>query len=215
MQKTMQNLITATEKRLYQLAGPAVQVYAQDVIMQKLQDAFDHLFTTKFWPQFVVREVKTINGIDGKVTVPFSLITEPKDIHSIFRRSSEHPIPRLPNSINTLDIPETAIAKFWQPRTDNYLFTIYPLDATDQIVVIGRQKPKATDFILTDVVPFDHLALEYWAAWDYCVDDASNAGAAAKFQALFNSRIKELEDAEFDNIVLINPHTSQVPTRWY
>jgi hypothetical protein len=37
---------------------------------------------------------------------------------------------------------------------------------------------------------------------------------AAKFEALFNSRMKELEDAAFDNIVMLNPRSDQIPTEW-
>lgn len=214
MQKTLQALTTDVEKMLYQAAGPAVQIYAQDVIMQKIQQAFDHVFTTKFWPQFMVREVRTLDGATGLVTAPFTSIIESKDIHSIFRKNSDRPIPQLPYSINTLDIPVGTAIKFYAPRTDANLFTAYPLDAVDQLVVIGRSRP-ANEFIATDIVPFDHLALEYWAAWEYSIDDASNAGMAAKFQGLFDSRMKELEDAEFSHVVMLNPRSEEIPTRWY
>lgn len=214
MQKTLQALTTAVERKLYQAAGPGVQIYAEDVIMGMLQDAFDHVFTSKFWPQFMVREVRTLNGTSGIPTAPFTSILETKDIHSVFRRNSDIPIPRLPNSINTLDINTGGAIKFYAPRVDTSLITAYPLDATDEIVVIGRARP-ANPFIATDTVPFDSLALEYWAAWEYCVDDASNAGMAAKFQGLFDSRMKELEDSEFDNVVMLNPRSEQIPTRWY
>lgn len=214
MQKTLQALTTDVEKMLYQAAGPGVQIYAQDVLMQKIQQAFDHVFTTKFWPQFMVREVRTLDGVSGTVTAPFTSILENKDIHSIFRRNSDHPIPQLPNSINTLDLPVSDAIQFYAPTANSNLFTAYPLEATDEIVVVGRARP-ATEFIATDTVPFDYLALEYWAAWEYCVDDASNAGMAAKFNGLFDSRMKELEDNEFTNVVQLNPRSGQIPTRWY
>lgn len=214
MQKTLQALTTDVEKMLYQAAGPGVQIYAQEVLMQKIQQAFEQVFTAKFWPQFMVRETRTLDGVTGTVTAPFTFISENKDIHSVFRRNSDHPIPRLPNSINTLDIPVGTSIKFYAPTNNTNLLAAYPLDATDDILVVGRARP-ATEYIATDIVPFDHLALEYWAAWEYSVDDASNAGMAAKFQGLFESRMKALEDAEFDNVVMLNPRVGQIPTEWY
>lgn len=213
MQKTMTQLVTDTQKLLHQASGLSVQVYSQDALMQLIQHAFDHCFTTEFWPSFLRREVKTLNGIDGKVTVPFTLIKEFKDIKSVFRKNSHHPIPEMPQSFNLLDLPSSGVVKFIEGRTDNYLFTAYPLNAKDQIVVVGRERP-ASEYILTDTVPFDHLALIYFAAWSYLVDDASNAGAAMKYQGLFNTRMKELQDSEFKGIVPLNPHRAHIPSTW-
>lgn len=213
MQKTMNQLITDTQKLLHQAAGLSVQVYSQDVLMQLIQHAFDHCFTAKYWPSFIRREVRVLNGTTGLVTVPFTLIKEFKDIQSVYRANSSHPIPEMPLSYNTLDLPSGGLMKFIEGRTDSYLFTAYPLDATDQIVVVGRERP-ANEFILTDVVPFDHLALIYYACWSYLVDDASNAGAAEKYQGLYNTRMKELEDSEFKNIVPLNPRSGHILSTW-
>ncbi len=213
MYKTMIQLAVDTERMLYQAAGVNTQVYAQDVLIQKLQHAFDHCFTALWWPSFIRREVRTLDGVTGKPTAPFSLIKEWKDVQSVFRKNSPHPIPPMPLSYNILDLPPGGIARFIEPASDATLFTVYPLDATDEIVAVGRERP-VLEFINSDTVPFDNLALCYFAAWDYMVDDASNAGSASKFQGLFDSRMKQLEDAEFDNIVLLNPRAEQIPTRW-
>jgi len=198
---------------LYQAAGVNTQVYAQNVIMQKLQHAFDHCFTAKFWPSFVRREARILDGITGKPTVPFSLIREWKDVSDVFRANSQHPLTVMPLSYNLLDLGDGAIPRFLEPTADATLFTVYPLGSTGSIVVVGRERP-ILEFTNTDIVPFDYMALCYFAAWDYLVDDASNAGAAAKMQGLFDSRMKALEDAEFDNVVLLNPRSEQIPSQW-
>jgi len=213
MLKTLMQLTVDTERMLYQAAGVNTQVYAQDVIMQKLQHAFDHCFTAKFWPSFVRREARTLDGVTGKPTTPFSLIKEWKDVSDVFRKNSQHPIPQMPLSYNLLDLVEGATPRFVEPTADATLFTVYPLGSTGEIVVVGRERP-ALEFTNNDIVPFDNLALCYYAAWDYLVDDASNAGAAAKMQGLFDTRMKALEDAEFDNVVLLNPHSEQIPSQW-
>jgi len=155
-----------------------------------------------------------LDGATGKPLVPFSLIKEWKDVSDVFRKNSQHPIPTMPLSYNLLDLPDGTPARFVEPAGDATLFTIYPLNATDEIVVVGRERP-LEEFKLTDVVPFDYMALCYFAAWDYLVDDASNAGAASKMQGLFDSRMKALEDAEFDNVVLLNPRSEQIPSQWH
>jgi hypothetical protein len=214
MQKTLQALTVDTERMLYQAAGINTQVYAQDVIMQKLQHAFDNCFTAEWWPSFIRREARTLDGATGKTTAPFNLIREWKDVNSVFRRNSQHPLPTMPLSYNLLDLSPGATARFLEPSNDATLFTVYPLGSVDDIVVVGRERP-INEFIGTDIVPFDNLALCYYAAWDYLVDDASNAGAAAKMQGLFNARMDALKDAEFDNIVLLNPRSEQIPSQWY
>jgi hypothetical protein len=215
MQKTLQQLIIDVERMMYNAAGSAVQAYSQDVIAQKLNQAFDRVFGAKFWPQFLKREVRTLDGVTGKTVTPFTTIMEWGDVHSVFRKNSANPIPTMPESYNLLDLPTSTIPRFIEPSNDTTLFTIYPLTSTGDIVVVGRSRPALMgNYSLADVVPFDYLALEYLAVWECVVDEASNAAMAAKFEALFNSRMKELEDAAFDNIVMLNPRSDQIPTEW-
>lgn len=216
MQKTLQQLITDVETMLYNAAGPSVQVYSQDVLAQKINQAFDRCFHAKFWPQFLKREVRTLDGVTGKVSAPFTYIKEWGDVQSVFRPNDTRPIPTMPESFNILGLPATAIPKFLEPADDATLFTVYPLTASQQIVAVGRAMPLNTgNFALTSTVPFDYLALEYMAAWEYAVDDASNGAMAAKFQTLFDSRMKQLEDDAFDNIVMLSPRSDTIPLVWH
>lgn len=213
--KTLQDLITDTERMLYQSAGPAVQVYSQDVLAQKLNQAFTRCFEAKFWPQFNVRETRTLNGTTGKTTTAFTSITDWMDVDRVFKQYSATPIPVMPRSFNALDIPAGSV-KFIDPANDATLFTAYPLTATDQISVVGRSRPTHSgNFNLSDNVPFDYLALEYHAAWEYAIDDASNAALAAKFQALFDSRMEQLEELNFPDFVALSPRSGVIPMEWY
>lgn len=216
MQKTLEALITETQQKLYQAAGPAVQVYSEDLLAQKLNEAFDRCFSAKFWPQFLKREVRTLDGVTGKTTAPFTYVKEWGDVHSVFRSNSSVPIPTMPESYNLLGLPTGTAPRFIEPSDDTTLFTIYPLTSTGQIVVVGRNRPaNAGNFAATETVPFDYLALEYLAAWEYATDEASNAAMAVKFQSLFNNRMKQLEDDAFDNVVMLNPRADVIPTQWY
>jgi hypothetical protein len=210
--KTLQALVTDTEKALYQAAGPGVQIYAQDVLIQQLQNAFDFIFLDYWWPQFIRREVRTLDGVSGLVTVPFALITHYEDIKAVFRRNSDRPLPELPLSYNSLDYPTGSLARHIEATGDSNLFRVYPTDALDNIVVVGRTRP-ATDFISTDVVPFDSTALVHYAAWSYFTDDESNPAAAAKHQGLFEKRMQQLKDA-LPQVVELNPRHGYVPDQW-
>ena len=212
--KTLQDLITDTERMLYQAAGPSVQVYSQDVLAQKLNQAFTRCFEAKFWPSFNARETHVLNGVTGKTVAPFTLISRWVDVDKVFRRYSPTPLTVLPRSISSLDIRAGA-AKFIDPAPDETLFTVFPLTAVDTIEVVGRTRPiRSGNFNIMDEVPFDYLALEYHAAWEYAIDDASNAGVAAKFQTLFDSRMNQLEELEFPSVVQLAPHSDTIQTEW-
>jgi hypothetical protein len=208
-------LMVDTERALYQSAGTSVQVYSQDILLDKLNAAFVTCFEAKWWPQFVTREARTLDGATGKTTAPFTSITSWEDVKSVFRRYSARPLTTMPMSFNSLDLTGTA-AKYLEPSADSTLFTVYPLEAIDDIIVVGRARPVRTGaFLLADTVPFDDLALKYYAAWEYLVDDASNAGAAEKFQGLFNARMQQLQENAFDNIVPLNSSSHDIPMEWY
>lgn len=212
MQKTLQQLIIDTERMLYQAVGSSVQVYSQDNLRNKIQEAFENIFQSKFWPQFIVRETRTLNGTTGKTTAAFTSIREWQDVHSVFRRYSSKPIPQMPLSFNTLDFTGTQ-ARYLEPANDATLFTVYPLGSIDQIVVVGRARPAAA-YALTNIVPFDYLALEYFAAWSYLIDDGGNPPMAEKYQGLFSSRLKQLWDDAQDHVVPLNPHSGEIPMEW-
>jgi len=211
--KTMQALVTDVERALYQSAGPGVQIYAQDVIVQKLQAAFNHCFLHKFWPQFRRREVRTLSGVNGLLSTPLTLIREWEDIQYVFRRNSDRPLPHIPSSFNTLHITGTT-ARYIEATGDSNIFKVWPETAEGDIVVIGRSRP-AADYGLSDTVLFDATALVHFAAWWYFTDDDSNPAAAETHRGLFESRMGQLVEGAFGNAVELNPRQGYIPDQWY
>lgn len=214
MQKTLQALVTDTEKALYQSAGPGVQVYAEDIIARLINEAFDHCNKQEFWPQYRKRETRTLDGVTGQVTAPFTYIADWEDIQHVFRDGSDRPLPIMPASFNTIaHPPSSSVPRFIEASGDSNLFRVYPLDAIGTVQVIGRTT-RTADFALTDVVPFDAQALTHYAAWSYFTDDASNPAAAAKHQGLYEMRMKKIRDNAFDHAVQLNPQSGYIPDRW-
>jgi hypothetical protein len=213
VQRTVQQLTTLIERQLAQYAGAGVQLYSEPIIQQLIQEAFDYIFELDFWPQFRVREQRTLNGTTGVATAPFTNIKEWKDVQYVLRRYSDRPLPEIPVSFSTYDLTGTQ-AQWIEARNDAFLFTVYPLFATDPIEVIGRNAP-ANIFVLTDTVPFDDWAIVHYVAWSYFVNDASNPAAADKEQGLFDIRIKKLQEDARKGIVYLNPRSAQdIPNRW-
>lgn len=215
MQKTMSALMTDVQRELYQSPGVSVQTYSQDRIVALIQQAYEHCVKQEFWPQFRKRETRTLDGVTGQVTVPFTDILDWEDIEAVFRENSDRPIPIAPASFNSLSYPPSGTTpRFIEASGDANLFRVYPIDAVGQVLVVGR-RTQLTTFGLTDVVPFDHLALVHFAAWSYFTDDASNPASAMKHQGLFETRMAKIKDNAFDHAVQLNPHSGYVPDRWF
>lgn len=211
MHRTLQALVTETQKALYQSAGPGVQVYSQGIIEQHINQAFKHCYRSEWWPQFRKREVRTLNGTTGQVTVPFVYIKDWEDIQHVFRRNSDRPLPQMPSSQSTLDFTGTQ-ARYIEADGTSNLFTIYPLTALDNVEVVGRTT--YDEFALTDIVPFDDTCLIHFAAWSYFTDDAANPASAMKHQGLFETRMQKLRDDSFPHAVAINNQNAYIPDRW-
>lgn len=214
MYKTKQALITDVQRELSQSAGPGVQMYSQDMIDGKLEQAFDHcVYGETFWPQFRKRELRVIDGVTGQVTVPLTFINQWDDIQHVFRRGSRRPLPQLPPGQNTFDITGT-VAKFIEASGDANLFRVYPITAIDEVEVVGRSR-RTTVHGMADIMQFDHMALVHFAAWSYFIDDETNPAAAAKHEGLYNTRMKVLEDKAQSHTIMLDPQAGDIPDRWY
>lgn len=213
--KTLGELISETQKLLYQQAGIGVQVYSQDNISQKLVHGFDFLFTNDDykWKRFNVYVEKTLDGTTGRPTVAPTEITNYDDLYAVFRDDSDVKLTKFSTERNPYGVTGTTPYQYMADAT--HLVRIVPYTAIGNIVLFGRQRPTTYPFILTDIVPFDYLALIYFAAWHYCADDAANASQADKFQGLFEERLKQLYKSQSNEPIALNADRVDIPTRWH
>lgn len=212
--KTMSALITDVERALYQSAGPAVQLYSQEIIQQQIQDAFDHLFTKAWWPWFRVRETLTMDGATGYPTTPLVSITQYEDIRYVYSVNRERPLSKLPLGTNILNNNfDTGTIPRYIEGDATRIFRVWPSASVGSIVVVGRMRPAA--FIITDTVPFDATAIKHFAAWSYFTDDASNPAAAAKHQGLFETRLAQITEDAFNEPITLDPMVDRAPNQWY
>ena len=211
--RKMSDLITKVERELSMVPGLSVQVYAKDSIMQKISSTFELVYQDKAWKRFRVMETRTLNGTTGNVTAPFTLITDFDDINRVFPSKSSVPLSSFPLEFNpTLEIGGLPRSYSYN-TTPGYLLTCHPATASGDIIVLGQQHP--IDFALDTVVPFDDWCIIWGTAWQYAVDDAANPGAITKFQHMFETRKKQLYNAQTsDPIRLTGNRGGEYPTSW-
>jgi hypothetical protein len=117
----------------------------------------------------------------------------------------------LPLGRNTLQI-EGSTPQAIEAMDDAKLVRIWPLTSTGTILVVGR-KSFAQPFAFDEVVPFDALALRYFALWSYFTDDDA-IQSAAKYKQLHDERLRDLRDAAFNQPILLDDRQGNVPDRW-
>lgn len=185
-------LINRTIARLSMVSGTSVQTYAEDRIAEMLQHKFDVLFMEYWWPQFMVWKTSALDGTLGVVTD--DLTTELKDfldLRVIYIENTNTPLTVLPSTVNPYTLSGTTPIHFEASTIVAKVFHVWPLASTGNIIYAFRSKPD--DFVSTDSVNFDAQTLILGTCFDYLEDDGMNPNASQKFQALFESRVKQLK----------------------
>lgn len=214
--ETLAEIIVRAERELNQSAGLSVQVYAQDTLKQKILDAFVVFFDdlTVTWKRFVGSTTYTLDGTTGHVTSNAVQDTYRQYDHitSVFPATSTYPLTSAPqNQNNTLISGDTPL--YIQHGSTDVL-KVLPITATGQIVVNGKQFPAGFPYNPGDTVPFDALALAYYAAWEYAVDDGTNAAGAEKLRAKFENRYRQLKLNQSQEPIALNGRAREIPTGW-
>lgn len=210
---TVNALVTKIERELSMVPGLNVQVYAKDNLAQRVQAIFDITFSEKNWKRFNRREQHTLDGVTGSIVDTFTQIPDFDNIVRIFPADRSVALAKLPLEFNP-NLEAGGLPRYYEFNgTIGKLITVHPVSALGDIVVMGQYRPP--DFLQTDVVPFDQWAIIYGAAWMYAVDDGANPAAIAKFQGLYEKRIKQLYSNQTDDpIRLTGNRSGEYPTTW-
>lgn len=210
--KTLSTLITNVQRSLYQVAGISVQVYSQDNIGAMLQRAFDFIFDDYTWKRFSTFEQYTLDEVTGRVTVPVNTTFKSyDDILRIYPVDSDMPLAKMSIERNPANYQGSRAIQYCADPVN--IFRVVPITAVGDIVVQGQMRPN--EFALNDPVPFDNVALEMFACWQYAVDDAANGAMADKFQGLFETRLKQLKsNQDIEPISLSMGRATNIPTQW-
>lgn len=212
MAKKVSELIVSVEKHIYQVAGTGVQLYAEDVIAQKLKDCYTLIFDDYDFEEFKVIETKTLDGSTGRIVGTFDSIVQFNDIKSIYVGSSTRPLTKVPFGMNTASIVGTRSRYYMYSGVVGKLIQVLPATATDVLTVLGKARYNGT-WGNNDTINIDETVLTLMASWHYMTDDGANAAAAATLQNLFETRLKQLKVNQ-SGAVLLNDASRSYEDRW-
>lgn len=179
-------LLVRTQVNLSQLPGAGTQVFAEDVLLEKMHLAFDTLHSKYWWKQYMTWLSGDLDGTLGVITNNLALLSKRlvsyDDIQAIYPDGSlKNPLPEVPDNIPPSSITG-GVGKFIEFYDDPAkLFRIVPYSATGIIHVRYRWKPlgwdKDTNILLDDTLMIRATAYQYMA------DDGTNPDATSTAQS--------------------------------
>jgi len=215
-------LIQSTIRRIGQVTGTAVQVYAEALVGDMLQHKFDVMFEEVWWTQFLYWLDGTLDGVTGVVTADVSALVDGtndialkrfEDIHTIFPGSSNRPMGRLPDFVNPDNINGTTPRFLEASGNIQKIFQVHPVTATGLVKIRYRSMPEP--FKTGDTVNFDNQALILGAAFDYLEDDGTNPGATEKMSRMFEARVRQLKKSRAWLPHSLDPRVTETPDDWF
>ena len=214
------NLVVQIQRELYQVAGIGTQIYSEDLIVQRINDAFITFFEDKdiTWKRFLGDVTYTLNGTTGEATTSVdSDFLAYEDIISVFPSNSDIPLNLPPSNRNPALITGSQAMYVGPSSTAHKIFRVLPLTATGNVVAVGKLRPATWPFddLQQDTVPFDYLAIAYYVCWQMTIDDSINSGGAEKFKAMYTNRYKQVELGQNNAAIALNGYSGQIPQRYY
>ena len=212
MADTLDQLVQKVVRRLSLVDGTGVQLYAEDLIADQIQHKFNIAFEEAYWPQFSGWLQCTLDGTLGVSTTDLdTYIKRFGDIGAIFPENSNTALTKLDKNVNPFTLSGTSPMHYAPYNADEKkVFQVWPRTATGTLTVYYRTKP--ANFTPSDEVDFDEDYLILGACYDMLEDDGSNPGTTAKFQALFESRRKQIMDTYNDDPIALDPVTARPQT---
>jgi hypothetical protein len=211
---TFEDIMNDMITEMHLVDGTSTQLYAEDILAQKAQRSFNMIFD-KFWiKEYMQWYERTIDGTNGTCTVGITDIKQYDDIRVVFVADSDTEIPELPDALNPFNITGTQVL-YREATTDDAQGRIkfWPLTATTSIVIQARNHPG--QLTSTTNIHLDREAMKLGALWELYEEDGDNPSAAAKFQSLYESRLKQLNKKRANKIPLHPRQRGGVPTQWY
>lgn len=219
--KSFTTLLAETVQRTRQVGGAGTQLYAEPVLSQYLQEAFDIVRAEDYWPQMMAWKSGTLDGSTGQVASgALSPISDFNDILGIYYESYQERLPTLPLSVNPYSIVGS-VARYVEPLaiadepTPDKLFKVWPLTLTGTVRVHARVIPTGAFTNPAVIIPFDHIYLENYAAWRWFSDDAANPAAANAALQVMEERKKQLIEMRNSQPSWLDPQQTITGTGWW
>lgn len=195
---TIKSLIERVETRLFLVSGVDVQIHAEGQIEEMIRSTYNTLFDD-FWDQnYTYFITTTLDGTTGEVVEDLStLITRYQDINTAYWDTDETPLPRVSPGASLSRIRTRAIMPSANPTK---VFKMVPATETGSVHLWYRTR--LTDDIWetqnydTQIMMDDEMLL-HGVVSEFLVNDGSNMEAAKYYLGKFESRKKQMEDAQW------------------
>lgn len=200
---------------LSQVSGENVQLYAEDKIIDMLQNSYNSLFDKLWWPNRMRRETKALNGTSGEVTVVFTALTKFEDIKHVFREGIATPLPEIQLNRNPDIITGSTVRAYEYSGTTGKFFKCYPVTSTENVIVHYRERQ--ADFVedTQAEIDFDVDLLVFAAVYDYLEDDGTNPGATEKYRAKLNAKFTAAKAKYGTRIIPYRKGRALIPDVWF
>jgi len=182
-------------RQLRQNTGADVEQYTQPLIYEAIQAIFEQLVNKHKWDHLYTWETRTLDGITGLVTVPFTGVRRAMDVDIVRLQGQDIAIPSPVGTEHLLYTGSEALAveelRWDHPDHDTKLFQFWPKTANSTIEFHISYIP--TDFTDDDaVVPMDVSLMVNGAAWWMLADDGLNPASAEKAQVLYDTTFGDI-----------------------
>jgi len=197
---TLARIIERAQGVIGEVAGPGVQVHAEDRMLNDAVSAFNMVFIKIAWPQYTQWSRHELDGTTGQFTGATNLsnVKDFTDILRVVRDGEEKPISILPSSLNPYSLGVGTRPSFWTglaATNANYAtkkLQFYPITATGFVNVRARVYPSMDPLTPADEVHLDEDMLVFATAFFTLAFEDLNVGAADTCKALFEGRYKDI-----------------------
>lgn len=212
---TVTEMVNRVTLLLSQVSGENVQVYAEDRIVDMLQNTYDTVFDKLWWPRRMRRETKALSGTDGEVTVVFTALTRYEDIKHIYREDEEWPLTEVPLNINP-NVIKGSRARHYEPtQTAGKIFKCYPIASVGNVIAEYRTKQAVFNSDFDAVVDFDVDLLVFGSVYEYLEDDGTNPGATERYRNKYNGKYRDAMANYGTRIIPFRGARSTPLDKWY
>lgn len=213
---TVQDAINQVARNISLVNGDGMTPYSPDLIESYLDGAHQFIKDEQEWHDFDVVYNRTLDGSTGLITEGITGISDAREITRIYHTSSMTPLPKV-SLYNNKQVSTSLIGYEYLNREDDpgpsfKLVRFYPLILTGDVRIEGHKTFDFTDRNL--VIPVDWWLHVYHASWQFALDDGTNPGQIAKYETMFNTRLKQVKEKENNKPISLDPYAA-IPDIWF
>jgi hypothetical protein len=219
---TVETIVQEALALVGDVAGPSVQTYGEDQMLNEVVRGFNILFKKYHWHQYREWFRLELDGTTGIINSDgLTTVLDFEDFISVHRDTIRSQLPILPESFNPYTLTSGTTVKYWTSlaaTNANYAarkLQFYPLTSTGFINVHARVYPIAVgeEWDMEDTMYLDKDMLVYCGAYMTLVGDDLNPGAADTCKNLMEMKYKDIINSFASQPIAVEGDGS-IPTEW-